>query len=255
MSERQEQPFRSGERTARGGTPLSGALDVRRGRTVPERPPVRTDAEEEPTILGFPAEVEDDDRAESFADRDADAIPGPAASDRGSVGGPDSAVRLVVLRHPDRIAGLVLVLAGVAAAVSLWLPWVQGEGATGLSLVRRGVDVFGSGIGELGRSGLWQPLAVVLGGGILFLLGLLLFLPARTHRLVGVLALLVAVAAAAGVLVPLADADWNASRFDLGMLFAVAAAGLGVLGSLKAMLTTPRVALERSRQASVSAQV
>ncbi len=90
------------------------------------------------------------------------------------------------------------------------------------------------------RSGFWQPLAVILGGGVLFLLGLLMIVPARTHRFLGVLALLVSLTAGAGVLVPFARAGWDPSVFDAGLWTAVAVAGLGLLGALKAMLTGPR---------------
>ena len=196
---------------------------IERQRTVPGTLPPRAAVDDEPTILGFPAEIESDDE------------------DDGDDVGADPVVRLVVLRRPDRIAGAVLVLAGLAAAASLALPWVRGEHEPGLSLVRRGIEVVDSGLGEFLRSGLWQPVAVVLGGGVLLLLGLLLFLPAHTHRLLGVLALVAALTATAAVLTLLAGADWNTGRFDLGTWVAVAVAGLGVLGALKAMLSLPRV--------------
>jgi hypothetical protein len=177
------------------------------------------DDEAEPTILGFPAEVTDDDAE-------------PATLDQ-----------LVVLRRADRFAGGVLVLAGVAANLSLLLPWFPGEGTTGLSLVRQAVDVLGAGVGGLVRSDLWPPLAVVLAGGLLSLLGLLLFLPARAHRVMGLLALLASSAAAVAVFFLLAGVDWNPGRFGPGMPFAVAVPALGVPGALKAMLTAPRVAM------------
>jgi hypothetical protein len=153
----------------------------------------------------------------------------------------------VVLRRADPVAGIALVLAGVAAAASLWLPWRQGDADTGLSLVWRGLRAAGSGVGELGATRLWPPLVIVLGGGLLLLLGVLLFLPERTHRFVGVQALLVAIGAAAAVLFQVAQAHWSAARFDLGMWCAVAVGVLGVLGALKAMLTVPRVTAKPRR--------
>lgn len=225
MNEHQ-QPYWSDDEPPRGApaTPLGLPFAER----VPPKPaflqrvpPELAFEEVEPTILGFPAEYAEDDE--------------------GSAGVSEPAIRTVVLRHADRLGGVALVSAGIAAGVSLWLPWRRGERDTGLSMARRGVTVFRSGIQELGHSGLWQALAVVLGGGALLLLGLLLFRRARAHRFVGLLALMVAVAAAAGVLVPLAAVDWSIHAFDLGMWFAVAVAGLGVLGALKAMLTAPHV--------------
>lgn len=198
---------------------------LERQRTVPGTPPPRAAADDVPTILGFPAEIE--------SDEDDD--------------GTDPGVGLVVLRRPDRIAGAALVLAGVASAASLTVPWVRGERERGLSLFRRGLEVVDSGLGEFLRSGLWQPVAVVLGGGILLVLGLLLFLPAHTHRLLGVLALVAALTATAAVLTLLAGADWSTGRFDLGTWVSVAVAALGVLGALKAMLSLPRVSLPRVR--------
>jgi len=141
------------------------------------------------------------------------------------------------------------VLAGAAAVASLWVPWVEGEPDTGSSLVVRGLQAAGSGVVTLDRSELWQPLAIVLGGGLLLLLGVLLFLPSRTHRVVGVLSLIVASGATAGVLFRMADAGWSSARFDLGMWLAVAVAALGLLGALKAMLTLPRVMLKHGWRA------
>jgi hypothetical protein len=154
---------------------------------------------------------------------------------------PEYSDRPVALRRPDGLAGLLLVLAGIAAGVSLLLPWVRVSDLTGWQLIRRGIDQFSSSVGEVFRSGFWQPLAIVGGGAVLFVLGLLLFVPARTHRFLGVLAFLVALAAGAGVLVALSGAHWQVRRFDIGFWFAAAVPVLGVLGALKAMLTGPRV--------------
>jgi hypothetical protein len=81
---------------------------------------------------------------------------------------------------------------------------------------------------------------VVGGGVVLFLLGLLMYAPARTHRFLGVLALLVSLVVAAGVLVPLADLDWDLDRLAVGAWFTVAVGGLGLAGALKALSTGPR---------------
>jgi peptidoglycan/LPS O-acetylase OafA/YrhL len=89
---------------------------------------------------------------------------------------------------------------------------------------------------------MWQPVFVVLGGGVLLVLGLLLLVPARRHRFLGLLALLVALAATTAVLVALGGVSWDLSRFDTGIYFAMAVAGLGLLGALKALATRARVA-------------
>ena len=185
----------------------------------------------EPNILGFPVEYAENGIGVASPVSGTDPWLG--------AGGSDSVPAAV--RRAERLGGLALILAGLAAGMSLAVPWQHGDAATGLSLVLSGVADFRSGIGDLSRSGLWQPLAVVLGGGALLLLGLLLLLRARTHRFIGLLALLVAVAAAAGVVASLAAAAWKPAAFALGMWFAVGVAGLGLLGALKAMLTTPLV--------------
>lgn len=149
---------------------------------------------------------------------------------------PAYSTRPVVLRRPDVLAALLLIAAGLAAALSLVLPWAAHDDTTGLTFVRRGLDA----PGHLVSSGLWQPVAVVFGGGVLFVIGLLVFLPARSHRFLGVLALLVSLLVATAVLVPLADANWRTSTFDVGFWFACAVAAFGLLGSLKAALTRPR---------------
>ena len=145
----------------------------------------------------------------------------------------DYSGRSVAVRGPDSLGGLLLILAGIAAALSLVLDWLAEGNATGWDLVRDGFDD----LGGMFDTGLWQPLAIVLGGGVLFVLGLLLWLPMRSHRFFGVLALLVSLAVAAGVLVPLADADWDLEFFGPGFWCAIAVAVLGLLGSLKAVLT------------------
>ena len=60
-------------------------------------------------------------------------------------------------------------------------------------------------------------------------------------------ALLAALAAVAGVLTPMAQDRWEFSTYDLGMWFAVAVAALGLLGSLKALLTGPKYGTPRAR--------
>ena len=216
MTERQQQTpgFPSAQ-------PAEGPPDP----TVPGIPLQRVVIADEPTLLGFPAEVGEDDGAGT-----ADEV---------------APVRLVSVRRADPVAGALLVLAGVAAAASVGLPWLKGDPATGLSLVRQALEVAGSDIRALGPSGLWQPLAVVLGGGVLLLLGLLMFGPARTHRVSGLVALVVACVAAAGVLFLVADAGWDVDRWDLGLWCAAAMAVLGLLGALKAMLTAPRIRWRR----------
>ena len=151
----------------------------------------------------------------------------------------------MIVRRADRFGGGALVLAGVAANVSLSLSWSPGEGPTGLSLVQRRSRGIGAGIGSWSLSGVWQPFVVVLSGGLLVLLGFLLLVPARAHRLVGVLALVVSLAAATAVVVLLADGGWGPDQFGPGLWCAVAVPILGALGALKAMLTAPLVVLDR----------
>jgi hypothetical protein len=147
----------------------------------------------------------------------------------------------VRVRRPDSLASLLLLLAGIAAGVDLLLHWLPGSDLAGLDLVRRGFDdVADGGVAAVLANGRWQPMAVVLGGAVLFLLGLLVVLPARSHRFLGVLALLVSLVAGAGVLVPLAAEGWDLDTIDTAFWFAVAVPALGLLGALKALFTGPR---------------
>jgi hypothetical protein len=151
---------------------------------------------------------------------------------------PDSTVppysdRPVVVRGPESLGGLLLILAGLTAAVSLLLHWLADDDISGWSLVRAGF----ADLGAIFDNGLWQPLAIVLGGGVLFLLGILMWLPMRSHRFLGLVALLVSLVVTAGVLVPLGKADWKLDAFAIGFWLGIAVAVLGLLGSLKALLT------------------
>jgi hypothetical protein len=150
---------------------------------------------------------------------------------------PQYSDRPVAFRGPESLGGLLLILAGIAAGVSLLLDWLADDDASGWSFVREAFDDLGS----VFDNGLWQPLAIVLGGGVLFLLGLLMWLPMRSHRFLGVLGLLVSLVVTAGILVPLADADWDLGFFGLGFWFGIAVAALGLLGSIKAIMTRPKV--------------
>jgi hypothetical protein len=227
---RLKQPHRSGNRAA-----------VRRASR-----PAPPDPVEEPTILGFPAEI-DTGSTEIPVDTGVAEAPGDGDGDAPAV--PAQQEALTVLKRPDAVAAGALVLAGVAANVSLLVSWSPGEEPTGLSLVQRGGAALDSGLTETVRGDVWAPLVVVLSGGLLVLLGFLLLVPARTHRLVGLVALAISLAATAAVLFVLSDVDWQTDRFGPGTWCAVAVPVLGLLGSLKAMLTAPRVTLAPSSTA------
>jgi len=141
-----------------------------------------------------------------------------------------------VYRGPESLGGLLLILAGIVAAVSLLLDWLADRDVSGWGLVRNGFDDLDAVI----DNGLWQPLAIVLGGEVLFVLGLLMWLPMRRHRFLGAVGLLVSGVVTAAVLVPLVDADWDLGFFGPGFWCAIAVAVLGLIGSLKALLTGPR---------------
>jgi hypothetical protein len=220
---RLKQPHRSGSRAAGG----------RAWRQAPRDP------REEPTILGFPAEI---DTASTEIPVDAGVAEAPDDGDAPDE--PSATPTLTVLKRPEPFGAGALVLAGVAANVSLSLSWSPGEGPTGLSLVQRGGEALDSGLTETVRGDVWAPLVVVLCGGLLVLLGFLLLVPARAHRVVGLLALVVSLAATTAVLFVVSDAGWQTDRFGPGTWCAVAVPVLGLVGSLKAMLTAPRVTLD-----------
>src|SRR5688572_19995852 len=96
--------------------PLSGPILGGGGRL-----PTLADVEE--TILGFPAETDEDDEDDE-----------PPVEEV-------FPVDLVVIRHPDRVACALLILAGVAANISLSVAWLSASSTTGFTLVSRGIDV------------------------------------------------------------------------------------------------------------------
>lgn len=226
-----------GRRSARRNAATTKSLGPGPEHTLPAIPAARLIATEESTILGFP--VDDDTVGGPLPVTE----PPPAADTV------DHQVRVVALPRADPVAGVTLVLAGIAAAGSLLFPWRVDERESGSTLVRTGLAAVGSGFGDTGRSGLWEAPAIVIGGALLLLLGVLLFLPARTHRVAGVLALFLAAGVCTAVLFRVARTGWVPERFGTGMWLAVAVAGLGLLGALKAMLTVPRVTVKRHRDA------
>ena len=127
-----------GRRSAPGDTPPDGG-DVPLDRSAPGSPQPLDD-EDDLTILGFPAVTGLDDAADPPS---GDPWAEPTVR-LGEVAG-DVPIHLVTLQRADPAAGVALVLAGVAAGTSLWLPWVRGDAVTGLSLVRRGLAVAGNG--------------------------------------------------------------------------------------------------------------
>jgi hypothetical protein len=229
MTERRQSPHRNGRAASRSRRPVAatgGPQPETAPTPAPPPPPILEPGE--PSILGFPAEVADDTGPE------AEAPPAVEATD------PD--VGWYALRTSDASAGSLLLVAGAAGGMSLFLPWVQHEQELGLTLVRRALD--SAGVDELVRSGLLLPVGAAVAGGVLFLLGLLAFRPARSHRVVGVAALLASLGVAAGIVVRVADLGWDELRTDPGILCAVVLAGTGVLGALKAMLTPPEITID-----------
>jgi len=147
---------------------------------------------------------------------------------------PASSPAPVPARRADLVAGPLLLLAGVATGASLLVVWTHG-GLPGLELVGAALTDAREDAATPAGAASWPPLAVVGGGGVLFVLGLLMYVPARTHRFLGALALLACLVVSAGVLVPLADADWDVSHWAVGAWCAAAAGGLGLLGALTAL--------------------
>jgi hypothetical protein len=227
MTERRPLPHRSRRAVSRSRRPVAAA-GVPQPETAPTPGPL-VPAPGEPSILGFPAEVPDEPAL--------DEEPPPAEEQELPPVDPDGA--LYVLPTADPVAGTLLLVAGAAGGMSLFLPWVQHGGELGLTLLRLGVA--SADVSALARSGLLLPVAVAVGGGVLFLLGLLAFRPAHSHRVLGVAALLVVLGVAAGIVVRVADAGWQPLRGDPGALCAVVLVAAGVLGALKAMLTPPDV--------------
>src|SRR3982751_6344204 len=99
------------------------------------------------------------------------ATPGATAYGDPAATAPPYSDRPVVLRGPESLGGLLLILAGIVAAVSLVLDWLADRDISGWGRVRK---VFDDLVRAFTDGGLWQPLVIVLGGGVLFLLGLVL---------------------------------------------------------------------------------
>ncbi|MDQ4040005.1 MAG: hypothetical protein M3313_17050 [Actinomycetota bacterium] len=140
----------------------------------------------------------------------------------------------VAVRRPDSLAGLLMVLAGAAIGVSLLLEWF---------LDRTGYDFFEVALDNAGSffsDGIWQPLVVVIGGAVLLLIGLIAFIPGKSRRALGLIALLVAIGIAAAAVTVLINVDFDFSGIQPGFYVVIGAAVLGLLGALKAAVTPPK---------------
>src|SRR5687767_13677283 len=132
MTERRQLPHRNGRAVSRSRRRPVPAAGVRHTETVPTpvppAPPILEPGE--PSILGFPAEIPDDDT------NTGDETP-PAAEPSDADGA------LYVLPTADAYAGSLLMVAGAAGGMSLFLPWMQHDQELGLALVERGVGSAG----------------------------------------------------------------------------------------------------------------
>ena len=220
-------------RTSRAGTSTGMPPLVQHYDTIPGVPVPPPAADDDPSLFGLPAEPD----------------PGPSDESGGDAwsgyGPAEPAGRVVVRRRADAVAGSLLLVAGAAGGMSLFLPWLWLEGELGYSLAERGVEFARRGLDDLAGSGLLLPLGVVVAGGVLILLGLLAFRAARTHRVVGVLALFVSLAVATGIVVRTVAVGSATALTDPGLVCAGVLVGFGLLGALKAMLTVPEVTSER----------
>src|SRR5689334_3451307 len=102
-----------GRRPARRSASTTDSLLLPPDPTVPG---IQLIAPEEPTILGFP--VEEETASGPLPAVDASPPTGPALEHQ---------VRVVALPRADPLAGITLVLAGVAGAASLLKPWRAGD--------------------------------------------------------------------------------------------------------------------------------
>ena len=225
MTDRRRHPSRRNDRVAaRGRRPVAAGGGVLQPGTIPTQTPL-VPPPDEPTLLGFPVDTPEDEEV-------------PEEPAEPTLAEPDTDA-LYVLRTADPPAGALLMVGGAAGVLSLFLPWVEHGQQLGLTLVRSGVET--ADLNALARSGLLLPVVVVVAGGAFFLLGLLAFRPARGHRVVGVTALLIALAVAAGIGPDRIPPHVGHADHDPGVLCAVVLVGTGVLGALKAMLTPPEV--------------
>jgi hypothetical protein len=231
MSERDQTPYASGSRSVQDETTTYRAADDSwREQTTPGITPVRADDGPGGLFTG----------ASHGATAVGPGTPGWSGQDPAATS-PRYSTQPVAVRRGDPLAALLLLLAGIAAGVSLLLDWLPREDTRGWDVLKAAWDdVSDNGFGSLFDTGFWQPAAVFLGGAVLFVLGLLVLVPARAHRFLGLVGLLVSLAVAAGVLVPLSKNGWDLGEFRVGFYVAMGVAALGLLGSLKALLTGPK---------------
>lgn len=131
----------------------------------------------------------------------------------------------------DVAAGVFLVLAGLLGGLQPFLfGWIGDR--TGWSIFQ----LFGFGFDDERLLGSSSLLGLIL-GGVSLLLGIVCFVPLKGHRVVGLVALLAALACAGLAVYAMYRADFDFEAWGTGFYLFSASGVVGVIGAVKALVT------------------
>lgn len=130
----------------------------------------------------------------------------------------------------DVLAGLLLLIGGGAGVAQFFLPWASFEG-----IGMTGKDYY-DGATAAGETLLGLiPLVILIAGGLLALFGILLFVPMRSRKPLGSIALIVSLVSTAAAVYLLVDSGADLSGSDYGLYLALGSGVVALLGSIKAV--------------------
>ena len=139
--------------------------------------------------------------------------------------------------RPNLFAGVLLVLGGLFGVLQSFLPWIDSDfsnthvnGMDIADLAGQASDL-GAGASEstLIQIGVWT---VLVGGALALLLGVLMFVPMRSHRPFGGVALVLSLLMVLGAVFWLTGGDPNPDSTSVGYYFFLLAGVVALIGSI-----------------------
>lgn len=141
----------------------------------------------------------------------------------------------------DFVSAIILIIGGLLGVLQSFLPWIdssfEGIHVNGLDIANAAGQASGgdlsSSASTLIQIAVW---AVLIGGGLLVLCGVVLFVPMRNRKITGAIALVISVVMVVGAILWLTNGEANPDSTAVGYYFFLAAGVVGLIGSIVALV-------------------